>query len=403
MKFHYKAKKSDGELIEGDREASDRFALARTLRAEGEQLLLAKALTESGAKTRFSTTLFGRVKMRDKIIFASSLGAMIGSGLSLARALHVIERQTKHKRFQFVIATVAGKIRNGESFSQSLEAFPDVFPPVFTAMVSAGEESGNLTGALEIVSQQLSKSYDLRRKVKGAMIYPVIILCVIIIIAIVMMIFLVPTITALFKELNVELPFSTRVVIGTSDFITGYPLLFFGGLIVIIGGLIGFGRSVVGHRTVNWLTLRLPAIKTITREMNSAIVMRTLSSLISAGVSMVDSIIITKRVLQNYYFQETLALAAVEVPKGKPLSGIFKAREDIYPILVGEFTEVGEETGNLPGLLQKGAVFFEEEVNQATKNLTTIIEPALMVLIGLAVGFFAVSMIGPMYSLSNAF
>ncbi len=402
MRFHYKAKTSAGEITEGDRESADRFALAREMRGEGLTLILAKPIFEAkGSAERFS--LFGRIKMKDKIIFASSLGAMIGSGLSLARALNVIERQMTNKRFKAIVVSLSDKIKNGESFSAALQAFPNVFPPVFVAMVAAGEESGNLTGALEIVNQQLSKAYDLRRKVKGAMIYPVIIIAVIIIIGIIMMMFLVPTITALFKELNVELPLSTRIVIFTSDIISGHPFLFVGGLIILVIGFTTFFRRPIGQRQLDWLVLRLPVIKNITRQMNSAVVMRTLSSLVSAGVSMIEAITITGRVVQNGYYARSMTEAAAVVSKGENLSHLFKGREDIYPVLVGELAEVGEETGNLPGLLIKGAVFFEEEVDQATKNLSTIIEPMLMVLIGIAVGFFAVSMIGPMYSLSNAF
>jgi type IV pilus assembly protein PilC len=152
---------------------------------------------------------------------------------------------------------------------------------------------------------------------------------------------------------------------------------------------------------VAWTALRFPVVKTIVKNLNSAITMRTISSLVSSGVSVLEAITITERVIQNSYFKEVLAGAGAMIEKGGNLSTVFKNREDLFPVLVGEMAEVGEETGNLSGMLLKGATIFEEEVDQATKNLSTIIEPVLMIFIGLFVGLFAVSMLGPMYSLSN--
>ncbi|MEK7504936.1 MAG: type II secretion system F family protein [Patescibacteria group bacterium] len=399
MRFRYRGKTANGEETEGLRDAKDKFELSREMRNQGITLVSAELVVEE--KGWFNLNFSGRVKMKDKIVFASSLASMISAGLSLARALNVIERQTKAKGFKEIIKTLEEKIKNGESFSAALATFPKVFPPVFVAMTSAGEESGKLPAALQTVGEQMAKSYELRRKVKGAMIYPAIIIVVIIIIAILMMIFLVPNITSLFKEMNVELPLSTRVVIFTSDLISGHPILFFAGLLALVSGFVSLTRSNFGHQLISRAVLRLPLFKVIAKQMNSAMTMRTLSSLLSAGVGMVEAINITGKVVQNPVYQKALTEAAAAISKGEVLSNIFKAKEDIYPVLVGEMAEVGEETGNLTGMLEKGATLYEEEVNQATKNLSTIIEPVLMIIIGIAVGFFAVSMMGPIYSLSN--
>jgi type IV pilus assembly protein PilC len=267
--------------------------------------------------------------------------------------------------------------------------------------VAAGEESGNLPQSLEIVRQQLSKSYDLRRKVRGAMIYPAIIVTVIIVIGILMMIFMVPNLSGMFKELHVELPLSTRLIIGISDFLSHHTIAFVITLIALIAATVRLLKTKRGVWLVAWTALRFPVVKTIVKNLNSAITMRTISSLVSSGVSVLEAITITERVIQNSYFKEVLAGAGAMIEKGGNLSTVFKNREDLFPVLVGEMAEVGEETGNLSGMLLKGATIFEEEVDQATKNLSTIIEPVLMIFIGLFVGLFAVSMLGPMYSLSN--
>ncbi|MBI4136132.1 MAG: type II secretion system F family protein [Candidatus Vogelbacteria bacterium] len=405
MKFHYQARDKEGKEIEGEREANDRFALAREMRAEGLTLVSAKPESVSSNfsnRTRLKRWLaFGRVKIKDKIVFASNLSAMVAAGLSLARALAVMERQAGSKRFRQVISELAAKIRAGAGLNQALAAFPDVFPPVFVAMVASGEESGKLPQSLEIVAEQMMKSYDLRRKVRGAMIYPVIIVIVIILIGILMMIFLVPNLTAVFKELGAELPLSTRLVIATSNFLSEHTLIFFFLLLALSGAVVVYFRSRRGRRTSAWLVLHLPLIAPLAREVNSAATMRTLSSLISSGVGMVEALAITRRVVQNHYYQTVIETAGAKVEKGQTLSSVFKDNEHLYPVLVGEMTEVGEETGKLADMLLRGAVFYEEEVNQATKNLSTVIEPVLMIIIGLAVGFFAVSMIGPIYSLSE--
>ncbi len=403
MKFHYQARDKEGKELAGEREAKDRFALAREMRAEGLMLVSAKPETVSANRARLKRWLaFSRVKIKDKIVFASNLSAMIAAGLSLSRALAVMERQSGSKRFRQVISELAAKIRAGAGLSAALGTFPDVFPPVFVAMVASGEESGKLPQSLEIVAEQMMKSYDLRRKVRGAMIYPSIIIVVIVLIGILMMIFLVPNLTAIFSELNAELPLSTRLVIATSNFLSEHTLIFFLSFLTLVGAVVGYFRSGRGQVSAAWLALHLPLIAPLAKEVNSAATMRTLSSLISAGVGMVEALAITRRVVQNHYYQMVIEAAGAKVEKGQTLSSVFKDNEQLYPVLVGEMTEVGEETGKLADMLLRGAAFYEEEVTQATKNLSTVIEPVLMIFIGLAVGFFAVSMIGPIYSLSDA-
>lgn len=339
---------------------------------------------------------------KDQIIFASNLSSMISAGLPLSRALEVIERQSSNRKFKKIISGIIDKINSGQSLSQSMGQYPDVFPSVFTSMVSAGEESGNLPEALKLVSEQLSKSYDLRRKVKGAMIYPAIVVTAIVIIAILMMIFLVPTLTETFKELEVELPLSTRIVIGISDALAQNTLLFVVGFLVLVLILGIAFRTSIGRRWWELFLLKMPMSKNLVKGYNSAVILRAISSLISSGVSMVESIKIAAKITQNSLYREVLIEAMDKVQRGVNLSSVLKDHPSLFPVLVGEMASVGEETGNLPQMLLNGAKFFEDEVDQTTKNLSTVVEPVLMLVIGAAVGFFAISMIGPMYSLTEA-
>jgi type IV pilus assembly protein PilC len=277
-----------------------------------------------------------------------------------------------------------------------------VFPPVFVAMVGAGEESGNLPNSLAVIKDQLNKTYELKRKVKGAMIYPAIIITVIIIIAILMMVFMVPTLTATFKDLKIALPLSTRLVIGTSEFLTKHLILSLGGIVVFVSSVLFWIKTTAGQRFLDYFVLRLPVLGVLSKQYNSAVIMRTASSLVTAGVSMTQTMEITGKVVQNSYYKEVMKTAESDIQKGILLSAVFNTKPKLFPVLVAELTEVGEETGNLSAMLAKGAEFYEGEIDQATKNLSTIVEPLLMVVIGIAVGFFVMAMIGPMYSLTGA-
>lgn len=400
MLFTYKAKKTTGETYEGKVEVENKFELYDQVRSE-RATLISYEEKKAGFSDKFEkiNNFFSRIKLTDKIIFARNLGAMIEAGLSLSRALSVMERQTRNKKFKMVLESLIDKVNQGQTFASALEAHKDVFPPIFISMVKAGEESGGLADSLKVVSSQLEKSYDLQRKIRGAMTYPAIIIGVMVLIGILMLMYVVPTLTATFKELGVELPLSTRIVVGTSDFLSSHVILSFAVLIAFAGGAVWSLRTKVGKRAFEWTILRVPVIKEMVKEANSARTARTLSSLLSAGVEVVHAISITKEVVQNSYYKSVLEEAEGAIQKGRPISEIFGEHEDIYPVLVGEMISVGEETGKLSDLLSQLASFYENEVEQKTKNLSTIIEPFLMVVIGVVVGFFAVSMITPMYSL----
>ncbi|MCX6712278.1 MAG: type II secretion system F family protein [Candidatus Vogelbacteria bacterium] len=285
-----------------------------------------------------------------------------------------------------MLTEVEALITKGESLSKALSNYPKVFSEVFVSMVAAAEETGRLPEALKLVSEQLEKSYALRRKIIGALIYPAVIVTAIIVIGILMMIFLIPTLSATFR----------------SDFLVNNIFLVLIGLVFLVVILMWLPKTKIGKKVFDGLLLRLPLIKNLTRQVNSAVIMRTTSSLVSAGVSLTKTMAVTEKVVQNYYYKQVMVEALEKVQQGIALSVIFSAHQNLFPIFASEMSAVGEETGKMPELLLKGAIFFEDEVDQVTKNLSTIIEPVLMIIIGVAVGIFAVSMIGPMYSLSNA-
>jgi type IV pilus assembly protein PilC len=233
------------------------------------------------------------------------------------------------------------------------------------------------------------------------MIYPTIVICVMVVIGILMMIFVMPQITSVFANMDTELPGTTQFLIGMSDFLVNYTFLAIGGLLAGITSIIYALKTRYGKIATSWIIPKLPVIGTLAKETNAARTARTLSSLLNSGVDVLQAIEITEEVLQNVYYKKILAEAAVRVEKGTALSEVFIERDDLYPILVGEMILVGEETGQISGMLGELALFYENEVERKTKDLSTIVEPLLMVVIGVSVGFFALALIAPIYSIGD--
>ena len=401
MQFTYKAIKSTGEIFEGSEDAMSKTALYQTLKKEGITLISASEQTAKGA---FSFNLKNwnpllRVGMSEKIMFAKNLGRMIGAGLPMARAISVLERQSRNAKFKEILKNIGNAIGKGESLSQALSKYPRIFSNLLVSMVKAGEESGTITKALSSIASQMEKSYLLQKKIRGAMIYPAVIISVMIIIGILMFVYVVPTLTNTFKELNVKLPFSTRIVVFASDFLQNNFAISLLALFFIVAGLIVMSRTAKGKRALDFISLHTPIISQIVKDNNAARTARTLSSLLSSGVDYLVSIRITSDVVQNGYYKEVLKKAEKNVEKGEPISTVFLSEERLFPAFVGEMASIGEETGKLSEMFLNVAEFYENEVDQKTKDMSTVIEPFLMILIGAAVGFFAISMLSPIYSL----
>lgn len=397
--FSYKAQKAGGEIYESSAEFNDRFALYNELKSRGEMVLSVREVDGKKVGSFSFDSFFGRVGLHEQILFARNLGSMLSAGLSLTRSLNVILKQTKNKAFQKVVSSIISEIGRGQSFAQSLAIHPKVFSALFVSMVKAGESSGSLPDSLKVVAKQMEQAYLLKKKIRGAMMYPAIILSVMLIIGILMLIYVVPTLTGTFKELKVDLPASTQFILDVSNFLTDHTLWGLLIAIVLIAGGILVARTKSGKRAFDWTILHLPIIGGITKETNSARTARTLSSLLSAGVSVVEALGITAEVTQNSYYREVLKHSEESIQKGITISSVFAENEKLYPVFVAEMTSVGEETGQLAPMLLEVATYYEIEVEQRTKDMSTIIEPFLMVVIGAAVGFFAISMISPMYSL----
>lgn len=399
-RYFYTAQSLIGGKKSGILEAKDEYQLAKTLRQEGLILIRAE-IEEKKRKLTVSFPSFG-ISLTEKLFFTRNLQVMVSAGLSLVRALDALIVQTKNKGFKEALTNIKQEITKGESFSNALSKYPNIFSEFFQNLVKVGEETGNLEEVLKILARQMEREHELKSKIKGAMIYPAVIILAMMAIGILMLTIVVPQLATTFQELEIELPMTTRVVIALGTFLSQrwYLMIIFLLLLIFLFWL--FQRIPIGKKVLDFLSLKIPIFSSLTKSSSSAYTLRSLSSLISASVPLLRSLEITARTLTNLYYKNALMEASEKVKKGEKLSEALKPYSNIYPPTVFQMIAVGEETGETSVILEKLADFYEGEVSNMAKNLASVIEPVLMLIIGAAVGFFAVSMVQPMYSMLQA-
>jgi len=402
MKFRVTVRTPEGTEETSILEAENRFEVYGLVEKNGGTVV---SLEEAGTSLHVPAFLNIRIgtgiKTEQRITFTKNLSSMLGAGLTLSRSLSVIDRQSKNKYLKEIIQDLQENVKAGSGFHEALARHSAVFSKLFIAMTKAGEESGKLSDTLAIVAKQMDTSYTLTKKVKGAMIYPSIILAAIFIIGILMLMYVVPTLSSTFRSLGVDLPLTTRIIVSASDFMVHHAIIVVVALAVIVAAAFAALRSAKGKTATMFVALHLPVIGELVRETFSARAARTLSSLLSSGVEMLTAISITKEVVGENTFGDVLHEAEDLVRKGEPLSATFIAHEKLYPVFFSEMITVGEETGKVADMLGQVAEYYEKDVEEKTKDLSTIIEPILMLVIGVFVGIFALSMIAPIYSLSS--
>ena len=398
--FFYVAKSIDGEEKQGVMEASSEQEIAHSLHQEGFVLVHAQE-KKNRRKFSFDLPAFG-VSLKDKIFFCRNLQVMMAAGLSLPRALDILEMQARNSIFRSALAKIKEDIIRGTAFSEALGQYPKIFSEFFQSMVKVGEESGTMENVLKISVNQMEKEYELHSKIKGAMVYPTVILITMVAVGALMLATIVPQLAATFKDLGVNLPPMTQFIINMGNFM---QKLWWA---VLIGAAFGataisqFFKTGIGKRLFDNAMVRAFIFAPIVKNINAAYTLRNISSLISSGVSLPRSLEVAAGTVGNINYRDALLDIKERIKKGEKFSEAIACFGAIYPITAIQMIAVGEETGETSAILQKLAEFYENEVSEATKNLTAVIEPALMIVIGVAVGFFAVSMIQPMYSMLDA-
>ncbi len=343
------------------------------------------------------------VSLTDRLFFTDNLRVMMRAGLPLGDSLRTLSQQTDRKYFKQVIEDLRLCVERGEALSQAMSRHPDVFSSIIISMISVGEISGTLEANLEQLATQLRKDHDLKTKVKGAMAYPTVVLIATFGIVTAMIVYIIPRIVSIFEDIDIVLPLSTRILIGTSDFITSHGILVLLTLLILIVSFFTFIKQPKGKKIWHTILLNFPIIGKIIKKINLARFTRTLSSLLSTDVPIVKSFEITANVLGNVHYRSVALATSEELKKGVNVSDALSAHVKLFPPLVLQMVAVGERSGTLDTLLKELAIFFEGEVDETLKGLSTIIEPLLILVLGGAVGGIAVSIMAPIYSLTQSF
>jgi len=402
MKFDYQARTKTGQIKQGEMEAESEQVLAEELNKQDLLLTKAKAVTPVDKKSWLTNLLsWQRISVVDKIFFTQNLQVMLKAGLTMVNGLLTLADQTTNKRFRAILKDIRQNIEKGQSLSEALAHHTNVFPEIFINMVRAGEKSGKLEEVLLHITNQMRKSHTLIAKLRGALTYPIVVLVAMIGIGITMIVFVLPQITAIFTEVDAVLPLPTRILIATSDIVQSSGLWILLGFILLVSLFIYLIHTNKGKKIWHSLLLKLPLAGPIFHKINLAKFARTFSSLLKTDIQIVQTFQITATTVSNVRYREALMLAADQVKKGTSVAQALGDNRQLFPPLVTQMAAVGEETGTLDSVLDDLAGFYEEEVDRVMNNLSTIIEPILIVLLGGAVGFFAVSIIMPIYSLTE--
>ncbi len=396
--FLYTAKSLDGEVKTGILDAENIRELAQILKGEG--LILVKADSKIDKKRNgFSLSFFsGKVSISEKMLVTRNLWIMVSTGLPLVKGFSILSAQSKSKKMKAALLDIGQEVSRGRSLSDAFKKYPDIFSEIFHGMIQAGEESGTLEDVLKVLSLQLEKEKEMNSKLQKALIYPCILVTTMIVVGILLMIFALPKINAFFKGLNAQLPLTTKIILGSGDFLMRYWVFLVAALVILIFSFLALIKTEKGRIIVDTLSLRIPVVSSLIKKSNTASLIRSLSSLLSAGVPLIKSLEMTSGTLNNFYFKQALSDAAREIEKGEKLFESLMPHKKIFPYGAIEMIEIGEETGKTSLILKSLAEFYEEEVSNTADNLSVIIEPVLIVAIGAFVGVFAVSIIGPLYS-----
>lgn len=418
--FAFSAINNKGQHITGVITASSREAAVTDLRTQGNRPLSVK---ETKAKGKNFAIGKKKVKLKDLVIFTRELSTMISAGVPLPRALETLQTQMDNQYFQEVIGSINHDVESGAPLADSMAKFPDTFSDVYVNMVRAGEAGGILDDILKRLATQVEKDATIHKKIRSAMAYPIVILSITIIAFFGIMLFILPKIGKIFKDLggpNAQLPVYTRALLGVSNFLVGHSILravpiinkipiirslpnmiFIVGLVII--GIIYFRRYIHTdsgryrwHRTL----LGLPIIGNIITKVAIARFSRTFSSLMGSGVSVLEALEVTGKAVGNKVIQKELVDVSEKVKNGQPL-GKMLLESEFFPPIVGQMMSVGEETGKIDEVLVKVADFYEEEVDAVIDGLASIIEPIMIILLGSFVGLIAASVMGPIASLSK--
>jgi type IV pilus assembly protein PilC len=399
-RFTYKAKDKTGRIVNGEVESSSEQMAARLVREKGLTVISLTPARESLAS--LIRKLRDRITAGDVATLTRQVATMINAGLPITESLLILRSQSKGA-LQKVVAQVLTDVEGGESLSTSLSRHPKVFSPTYIALVKSGELGGVLDQVLARLADNLEKQQEFKGRVKGALIYPAIIVIGMVVVAIVMMIFVIPKLTSLYGEFGAKLPTATRILIGVSNFSFHFWPIGLAALIIGIYGYRAYRKTAIGRRKTDELIFKIPIVGELQKQIILTELTRTLSLMVGSGVSILEALNICAAVVGNEVLGDALRDAAKQVEKGFPIAYSFSKHPEAFPFILSQMVAVGEETGKMDEVLNKVSHVFEIESDQKVKALTSAVEPLVMILLGVGVGFLVIAIILPIYNLTSQF
>lgn len=342
------------------------------------------------------------IPLKEKLFFVQNLSVMVRAGVALSASINSLALQTENAKLKYILTDVGESVEKGQSFTDSLRKHEKDFGELFVNMIEAGELSGKLEDVLVQLHTQIKKQHELTAKIKSALTYPTVIMIAMLGIGAFMIVFIIPQITAMFKEMDAEIPLATRILMGVSDYVVNHGIIVSVSIFAFIFIFIKTIRTKKGKYYFQAFILKTPIIGPIVKKINLASFARNTSSLLKTDIMIVKTFQISANTLGNVHYKNVLFELSEKIQKGEPISKALAAHPDLFPLLVSQMVAVGEETGELDSILEEMADFYEGEVNQIMTSLPSIIEPILMLALGIGVGAMAIAIIMPMYSLSNA-
>lgn len=400
QKFSYSAVDSNGIPQSGLIQANSQNQAVQILRNRG--LIVTDVKEKRELDVGQYVAQFRGVPALEKIVFTRQLSTMIGSGLSITLALRILQGQAKNAMFKEALGDVLRDIDGGASLHDAMSKHEDIFERLYLSLIKVGEASGKLDEILDRLAEMMEKDKKFKSKVKGAMIYPIIIVLVMLGVLAVMFLFVIPRLADLYEELDADLPLITQLMIDASDLFVSFWWL---AILLAVGAFFGFKQLVKNEdvrETIDELKLRVPVFGSLSREVQLTSFTRTLSMLVESGIPLLEALSISKETISNKIFRDGVDMAAAAVEKGKPLGETFQSNP-VFPAIMSEMVIAGEQTGKLDEVLVKVSQYFESEATNKTENLASAIEPIVMVVLGVMVGFLVVSLILPIYSLTSQF
>jgi type II secretory pathway component PulF len=400
--YSYEATDKDGEEIVGEINATTEAEAVGALARKKLAISLIKEKTAKSAKG-LEVHLFERFTTLDRIIMVRNLAVTIKAGLSILESLEILINDASKKIIKEILLSAKGNVQNGQPFSKTFDDYKKLFPPIFVGMVKAGELSGELDKSLEELSAHMNKEYALVKKVKSALAYPIVLLLASFGIVGLLLGFVLPRLTKTFAQSNMELPAVTRGLIYLSDLVS-YSLWLDAGLIAAVTLFFTtFRKTSAGRKFFSGLVLKLPVAKNLFKKVILVRFTRTLGSLVASGLSIVEALELSSHVVGNYYYETAVAESINDIKNGIPLSECLRRHPDLFPNFLTSLITVGEKTGTLESVLKTFSDFYDDEVDGSLKDLTTFLEPVLLLIMGLIVGLIAIAILMPIYQMVGKF